>query len=229
MKAEKQPLNLGHRQTIREAAGSPAIAVFEPATRKKKLWNISVQPESFSIPISCVTRPRCRKLFLNILGNSVEYTPDRHGNISLTDHMSCHTPNSGLWRLLRYYRGRYRNWHEPGISAAYLRGVYQRADHHRDQSCGSRSWPAHCQGPGRADERFNPRWRANLAKVPRTTIVHLSFPDCNPGCRLTLDQQKRDCVQAELKGYQGKRILLAEDNDLNAEIADNSFWKKTDG
>ena len=56
---------------------------------------------------------------------------------------------------------------------------------------------------------------SKLGEGTRTTI-ELSFPIAT---KEQVNSLSAKAVPGELKRYQGKRILLAEDNDLNAEIA----------
>ena len=184
-------------------------AVFEPATRKKKLkyfCNLEIQHEY----IVC-DETKVQEIFLNILGNSVKYTPDG-GIISLTV-TELPSPKEGyaFTRIIIEDTG-------IGMSEEYLPHIFEEFTRERT------STESKVVGAGLGlpivkalVELMNGsiQVESKLGEGTRTTI-ELSFPIAT---KEQVNSLSAKAVPGELKGYQGKRILLAEDNDLNAEIA----------
>ena len=184
-------------------------AVFEPATRKKKLkyfCNLKIQHEY----IVC-DETKLQEIFLNILGNSVKYTPDG-GSISLTV-TELPSPKEGyaFTRIIIEDTG-------IGMSEEYLPHIFEEFTRERT------STESKVVGAGLGlpivkalVELMNGsiQVESKLGEGTRTTI-ELSFPIA---AKEQVNSLSAKAVPGELKRYQGNRILLAEDNDLNAEIA----------
>ena len=183
-------------------------AVFEPATAKKHLeysCTLSINHDY----IIC-DETKVREIFLNILGNSVKYTPDG-GKVSLTvaelpsakkDYVSTRIviEDTGI-----------------GMSQEYLPHIFEEFTRERT------STESKVVGAGLGLPIVKAlvelmegtiQVESELGKGTRTTI-ELPFPIATEEQIASLHHQP---AEAEKTAFKGRRILLAEDNDLNAEI-----------
>ena len=184
-------------------------AVFEPAMRKKNLTyscNLQIAHEH----VVC-DETKLREIFLNILGNSVKYTPDG-GKISLS-----------VFELPSSKEGEIANRiviEDTGIgmSPEYLPHIFEEFTRERT------STESKIVGTGLGLPIVKSlvelmdgtiKVESEKGKGTRTTI-ELSFL---PASQEQIQElRKKQPTKSELK-LGNKRILLAEDNDLNAEIA----------
>lgn len=183
-------------------------AVFEPATAKKQLeysCTLSINHDY----IIC-DETKIREIFLNILGNSVKYTPDG-GKVSLTvtelpsakkDYVSARIviEDTGI-----------------GMSQEYLPHIFEEFTRERT------STESKVVGAGLGLPIVKAlvelmdgtiQVESELGKGTRTTI-ELPFPIATEEQIASLHHQP---AEAEKTAFKSRRILLAEDNDLNAEI-----------
>lgn len=183
-------------------------AVFEPATAKKQLeysCTLSINHDY----IIC-DETKIREIFLNILGNSVKYTPDG-GKVSLTvtelpsakkDYVSARIviEDTGI-----------------GMSQEYLPHIFEEFTRERT------STESKVVGAGLGLPIVKAlvelmdgtiQVESELGKGTRTTI-ELPFHIATEEQIASLHHQP---AEAEKTAFKSRRILLAEDNDLNAEI-----------
>ena len=194
--------------SINEIADS-LQAVFEPSVREKELIsnvNCNVRHEY----VIC-DETKVREIFLNIVGNSVKYTP-KGGRIRV-DISELEQEKKGFasLRIVVSDTG-------IGMSKEYLPHIFE--EFTREHSTTEVKVDGTGLGlpivkalldlmGGTIDVQSEPG-------KGTTTIIMLHFPVASNGQISDSNNQKRETLLAGLKG---KRILLAEDNDLNAEIA----------
>ena len=184
-------------------------AVFEPATAKKRLEYSCVLNINHDYIVCDETK--VREIFLNILGNSVKYTPDG-GKISLqvtelpsekADYVSTCivVEDTGI-----------------GMSEEYLPHIFEEFTRERT------STESKVVGAGLGLPIVKAlvelmggtiQVESELGKGTRTTIW-LSFPAADQEQIAALHHEPAKLIATD---FSRKRILLAEDNDLNAEIA----------
>ena len=194
--------------SINEIADS-LQAVFEPSVREKELVsnvNCNVRHEH----VIC-DETKVREIFLNIVGNSVKYTP-KGGRIRV-DISELEQEKKGFasFRVVVSDTG-------IGMSKEYLPHIFE--EFTREHSTTEVKVDGTGLGlpivkalldlmGGTIDVQSEPG-------KGTTTIIMLHFPVASDEQISDSNNQKRETLLAGLKG---KRILLAEDNDLNAEIA----------
>ena len=183
-------------------------AVFEPATAKKQLeysCTLSINHDY----IIC-DETKIREIFLNILGNSVKYTPDG-GKVSLTvTELPSAKKDYVSTRIVIEDTG-------IGMSQEYLPHIFEEFTRERT------STESKVVGAGLGLPIVKAlvelmegtiQVESELGKGTRTTI-ELPFPIATEEQIASLHHQP---AEAEKTAFKGRRILLAEDNDLNAEI-----------
>ena len=184
-------------------------AVFEPATKKKGLnysCHLSINHEY----IIC-DETKVREIFLNVLGNSVKYTPDG-GKITLSvTELPSPKVDYVLIRIVVEDTG-------IGMSEEYLPHIFEEFTRERT------STESKVVGAGLGLPIVKALVElmegtilveSKLGQGTKTTI-ELPFPIASEEQIKSLHQEP---PSEEKANFQGKRILLAEDNDLNAEIA----------
>ena len=183
-------------------------AVFEPATTKKQLeysCTLSINHDY----IIC-DETKVREIFLNILGNSVKYTPDG-GKVSLTvTELPSAKKDYVSTRIVIEDTG-------IGMSQEYLPHIFEEFTRERT------STESKVVGAGLGLPIVKAlvelmegtiQVESELGKGTRTTI-ELPFPIATEEQIASLHHQP---AEAEKTAFKSRRILLAEDNDLNAEI-----------
>ncbi len=183
-------------------------AVFEPATTKKQLeysCTLSINHDY----IIC-DETKVREIFLNILGNSVKYTPDG-GKVSLTvTELPLAKKGYVSARIVIEDTG-------IGMSQEYLPHIFEEFTRERT------STESKVVGAGLGLPIVKAlvelmegtiQVESELGKGTRTTI-ELPFPIATEEQIASLQHQP---AEAEKTAFKSRRILLAEDNDLNAEI-----------
>ncbi|WP_455503461.1 ATP-binding protein [Blautia sp.] len=183
-------------------------AVFEPATSKKQLeysCTLSINHDY----IIC-DETKVREIFLNILGNSVKYTPDG-GKVSLTvTELPSAKKGYVSARIVIEDTG-------IGMSQEYLPHIFEEFTRERT------STESKVVGAGLGLPIVKAlvelmegtiQVESELGKGTRTTI-ELPFPIATEEQIASLHHQP---AEAEKTAFKSRRILLAEDNDLNAEI-----------
>ena len=183
-------------------------AVFEPATTKKQLeysCTLSINHDY----IIC-DETKVREIFLNILGNSVKYTPDG-GKVSLTlTELPSAKKDYVSTRIVIEDTG-------IGMSQEYLPHIFEEFTRERT------STESKVVGAGLGLPIVKAlvelmegtiQVESELGKGTRTTI-ELPFPIATEEQIASLQHQP---AEAEKTAFKSRRILLAEDNDLNAEI-----------
>ena len=183
-------------------------AVFEPATTKKQLEYSCTLSISHDYIICDETK--VREIFLNILGNSVKYTPDG-GKVSLTvTELPSAKKDYVSTRIVIEDTG-------IGMSQEYLPHIFEEFTRERT------STESKVVGAGLGLPIVKAlvelmegtiQVESELGKGTRTTI-ELPFPIATEEQIASLHHQP---AEAEKTAFKGRRILLAEDNDLNAEI-----------
>lgn len=183
-------------------------AVFEPEIHKKNLKYTCVLNSDHPYVICDPTK--VREILLNIVSNSIKYTPD--GGSIIVDISEFHHSRDGytFFKIMVADTG-------IGMSEEYLPHIFEEFTRERT------STESHVTGTGLGlpivkalvdlmGGTINVESKVNQGT--KTTIV-LSFP------RATEEQiQSKIGKQSRqiLHSLKGKRVLLAEDNDLNAEI-----------
>lgn len=184
-------------------------AVFEPSVQEKELIsniNCNITHEY----VIC-DETKVREIFLNIIGNSVKYTP-KGGRVRVDiTEIETDKKDSAAFRVVVSDTG-------IGMSKEYLPHIFE--EFTREHS----TTEAKVDGTGLG----LPIVKALLDLMGgtidvqsepgkgTTTAIMLTFPIASKEEIAESNNQKRDILLSNLKG---KRILLAEDNDLNAEIA----------
>ena len=201
-------------------------AVFEPATRKKAL-QYSCELNIRHDMVIC-DETKMREILLNVLGNSVKYTPDG-GKVTLrVTELPDSAAGYAATRIVVEDTG-------IGMSEEYLPHIFE--EFTREHS----STESKVVGSGLGlpivkslVELMNGtiKVESEAGKGTKTTI-ELSFPlpeenmsvshEAEAKCPDTISEEEipseNESITGKQKEFTGKRILLAEDNDLNAEIA----------
>lgn len=144
---------------------------------------------------------RLKQIIVNLLGNALKFT-SAHGSITLTIQQSVQGEMADTVSDCRY-----RLRHEPGVSGENLAAVRagapawlperHGAGNHAEQNAGGKDGRRHqCGEPGGGRHHFHSTGSPPLAQPER-------FPTGGTRAPATLA---------------GKRILAAEDNDINREI-----------
>lgn len=184
-------------------------AVFEPEISRKKLYCdylVKVTEEFVSYD-----ETKVREILLNIIGNSVKYTPDG-GNISVrVEQISKGDQGSASYRFTVADTG-------IGMSEEYLPHIFEEFTRERT------STETRVEGTGLGlpivkslvDMMGGSIDVQSKVGVGTTTTIVLTFAVATNTEVLTSMDQSWENIADRLCGM---RILMAEDNDLNAELA----------
>ena len=184
-------------------------AVFEPEISRKKLscdYLVKVTEEFVSYD-----ETKVREILLNIIGNSVKYTPDG-GNISVrVEQISKGDQGSASYRFTVADTG-------IGMSEEYLPHIFEEFTRERT------STETRVEGTGLGlpivkslvDMMGGSIDVQSKVGVGTTTTIVLTFAVATNTEVLTSMDQSWENIADRLCGM---RILMAEDNDLNAELA----------
>lgn len=184
-------------------------AVFEPAVEEKELIS-NVNCDVKHDYVVC-DETKVREIFLNIVGNSVKYTPNG-GRVRVDIvEMPSDKKDYAAYRIVISDTG-------IGMSKEYLPHIYE--EFTREHS--STEAKVDGTGLGLPIVKALVYLMGGTIEVQSeegngtTTIITLSFPIATKAQLKADSEQKKVVLLEKLKG---KRLLLAEDNDLNAEIA----------
>ena len=154
---------------------------------------------------------KVREILLNIISNSIKYTPD--GGSIVVDISEFHYSKEGhtSFRIVVADTG-------IGMSEEYLPHIFEEFTRERT------STESHVTGTGLGLPIVKAlvdlmggtiNVESKVGQGTKTTIV-LSFPTATEE---QIQSRKEEQSGQILRNFKGKRILLAEDNELNAEIA----------
>ena len=193
---------------IREMVDSLG-AVFEPSCREKRL-TFACHADIRHDHILC-DDTKMREVLINIVGNSVKYTPDG-GKIMLDlTEIPAEKPEYAAYRIVVQDTG-------VGMSADYLPHIFEEFTRERSSTESS------VVGSGLGLPivkalldlmRGTIEVESAVGKGTKTTIV-VAFPIAD---KQKIEQRRTRRKEELIQKMNGKRILIAEDNDLNAEIA----------
>ena len=182
--------------------------VFEPTIQKKKL-HCDFHADIKHRYVVC-DETKVREIFLNILGNAVKYTK-KDGTIRVdVAEIESHSDKDASFRIIVEDNG-------IGMSADYLPHVFETFS--REHT----STQVRVEGTGLG----LPIVKSLLdmmggsieveSKLGEGTkmMVEVLFPIADAS---QIHQQRQQKKERVIENWKGKRILLAEDNDLNAEI-----------
>lgn len=194
-----QPTNLTH-------IGEKISAVLSDQFYKKKLhftWQLDIEHEN----VMCDATRIC-EINLNMLSNAVRHTPEG-GNVTLrVTESPCEKPRWATYTIVIEDTGE-------GISEEFLPHVFDSFAKENETEYGSVTGA----GIGMAITKQLIELMGGTIDVESTRGVGTKFTVVLP-----LELAGEDAVEAEEKAAtkqvvaEGKRILVAEDNDLNAEI-----------
>ena len=184
-------------------------AVFEPLAKEKQLtYTCTTHIEH---PYVYTDRTKIREIFLNIVSNAIKYTPEGgHVRLTMTEQ-PCDTPNAAQYTVVVQDDG-------IGMSADYLPHVFE--EFSREHT----STESKVVGTGLGLPIVKSLVQlmggtidveSELGKGSTFTVV-LTLPLAT---KAQVEQSTRPQSSEVLAALAGKRLLLAEDNDLNAEIA----------
>ena len=182
-------------------------AVFEPEVRQKNLES-AIHVDVSHHYVLC-DETKIREIFLNIVSNAVKYTPE-NGKVSVEiRETAAQKDGQAAYEILVRDTG-------IGISPDFLPHIFEEFARERT------STESRQNGTGLGMpivkslvEQMGGTIRVDSTQGKGTTVlICLSFPTVQPPAGA-------DDGEAETDGalLAGKRVLLAEDNDLNAEIA----------
>ena len=184
-------------------------AAFEPAVVQKKLefaCNLQIEHEY----VLC-DKTKIREIIMNIVSNSIKYTPPG-GRITVTiSEIEAQRAGNAAYCIAVEDTG-------IGMSEEYLPHIFEEFTRERT------STESKVVGAGLGLPIVKAlvdlmdgtiEVQSQVGKGTRT-VISLSFPVASEA-QIKNSIEKRREILAE--GLRGKRILLAEDNDLNAEIA----------
>ena len=183
-------------------------AVFEPELHKKNLKYTCILNSDH--PYVICDKTKVREILLNIVSNSIKYTPD--GGSIVVDILEFHYSKEGhtSFRIVVADTG-------IGMSEEYLPHIFEEFTRERTTT------ESHVTGTGLGlpivkalvdlmGGTINVSSKA--AMVTKTTIV-LSFPTATEE---QIQSRKEEQSGQIFRNFKGKRILLAEDNAVNAEV-----------
>ena len=184
-------------------------AVFEPEIEQKHLiytCHMDVQHTK----VIC-DQTKVREIFLNIISNSIKYTPEG-GKVSVDiQEINSEKPEQAVYRIIVEDNG-------IGISEDYLPHIFEEFTRERT------STESKVAGIGLG----LPIVKALVELMGGTIDI---WSQVGIGTKTTIvlpftvvsheeEKESREELQEELsRNFEGKHVLLAEDNDLNAEIA----------
>ena len=151
---------------------------------------------------------KLRELFMNILSNACKYT-NPGGRVEMRlEELECDRPGYGLFRTTISDTG-------IGMSEKYLPHIFEEFSRESNSTC------SRIEGTGlgmaivkRLTEFMDGRIEVSSRKGEGTTFV-VTLPHRIADRE---DLEEHAGVELDPKLFRGRRILLAEDNDLNAEI-----------
>ena len=193
---------------IREMVDSLG-AVFEPSCREKRL-TFACRTDIRHGHILC-DDTKMREVLINVVGNSVKYTPDG-GKITLDlTEIPAEKPEYAAYRIVVQDTG-------VGMSADYLPHIFE--EFTREKSSTESSIVGSGLGLPIVKALLDLMQGAievesAVGKGTKTTIV-VAFPIAD---KQKIEQRRTRRKEELIPKMRGKRILIAEDNDLNAEIA----------
>ena len=186
------------------------ISVFSLEAKKKNIrLLVSVQVEHEHI-MTDITK--IREIFSNLLSNAIKYTPEGGTVKLITRELPCSRP--GYMRIQSEIAD-----NGMGMSKEYLPTLFDAFTRERNTTVGKISGT----GLGMAIVKKLVEMQGGTIEVESEPgkgsrfIVTLEHPIADEAHYKQEEQQAKSAQGAEL--IKGKRILLAEDNDLNAEIA----------
>ena len=184
-------------------------AVFEPEIHKKNL-KYTCTLNSEHLYVVCDTT-KVREILLNIVSNSIKYTP-AGGSITVDISEFHHSQNGyTFFKIIVADTG-------IGMSEEYLPHIFEEFTRERT------STESHVTGTGLGLPIVKSlvdlmggtiNVESKVGQGTRTTIV-LSFPTATEE---QIQMKRNEQSGKKFRNLKGKRVLLAEDNDLNAEIA----------
>ena len=193
---------------IREMVDSLG-AVFEPSCREKRL-TFACRADIRHGHILC-DDTKMREVLINVVGNSVKYTPDG-GKIMLDlTEIPAEKPEYAAYRIVVQDTG-------VGMSADYLPHIFE--EFTREKSSTESSIVGSGLGLPIVKALLDLMQgtievESAVGKGTKTTIV-VAFPIAD---KQKIEQRRTRRKEELIPKMRGKRILIAEDNDLNAEIA----------
>ena len=182
-------------------------AVFEPDAQAKGLKTaIEVQAEDRFV---WGDETKIREVFLNIVSNAVKYTP-QGGEVKVSIRQQEEArPDRVSYRITVADTG-------VGMSEDFLPHLFE--EFAREHSSTENRIPGTGLGmpivKSLVDLMDGTIQAESKLNVGTTVTVCLSFPRADRE-----DAKKGTAAPAQKQDFRGKRVLLAEDNDLNAEIA----------
>ncbi len=182
-------------------------AVFEPDVQEKELRaSVSVQAED---RFAWGDETKIREIFLNIVSNAIKYTP-KGGEIRASVlEIPDDRPDWVSYRVAIADTG-------VGMSEEYLPHLFE--EFSRERSSTENRIPGTGLGMPIVKSLVELMGGTIAAEsrlgVGTTITVQLSFPRADRE-----DAEKTAPTPARKRDFRGKRVLVAEDNELNAEIA----------
>ena len=184
------------------------IEMFEDEAKKKNIhvrYTFNVEHKHVMADVTKV-----EEIFVNILSNALKYTPS-NGSVEVNvDELSCDEPGYMIVRTSIMDTG-------IGMSQEYLEKIFESFSRERMTSSKISG-----TGLGMAIVKKYVDLLGGTIDVKSvlgkgsTFIVTLKYKMADE--KYYLDKQEENC-EVDNKIFNGKHILLAEDNDLNAEIA----------
>lgn len=185
------------------------IAIFDAQMTEKNItFTNSIDVEHDHILCDST---KLREVFLNLLSNAHKYTPEG-GNVTIiTEELKSDKPGYGLYRTTVRDNG-------IGMSADYLPHLFEEFSRERTTT------ESKVKGTGLGMPIVK-----QLVELMEGTIEVESEVGIGTTFTITIphrivdetyeDELHEEAVAFDERTFSGKRILLAEDNDLNAEIA----------
>ena len=203
---ESGTLTLSQNVVCIDSLAASLEAVFEPDVTRKKMKGI-IETEVNHHYILC-DETKVREIFLNVVSNSIKYTPDG-GTVRVEIREE---PQKSAERAAYTIRV---SDNGIGISKEFLPHIFEEFAREKTSTLSKQN------GTGLGlpivkslVERMGGTIgvESELGKGTKTTI-HLSFP-----IAAEIPQEELQQPERIVKELAGKRVLIAEDNDLNAEI-----------
>ena len=190
-----------------DALAASLEAVFEPEVRRKQqTCQVEIRVEHHEI---LCDETKVREIFLNVVSNSVKYTPEGGVvRVEITEEPQQQEGYAG-YRIVVSDTG-------VGISPEFLPHIFEEFARERTTTQSRQSGT----GLGLPIVKSLVELMGGTITVESRqgegtkTTIFLSFPIAD-GARLPESRQ----VERDAEILRGKRVLIAEDNDLNAEIA----------
>ena len=191
--------------SMEELSGS-LCDVFEELMRKKKIT--FTKSVDIRHPVIEADSVKLREIFLNILSNAYKYTPEG-GSVSMEiAELPSDKPGCGVFRTVIRDTG-------IGMSADFLPHIFEEFSREKTVT------DSKIEGTGLGLPIVK-----KFVELMGGSIDVESEPGKGSAFTVTLCHRitenipaQAEAVPAGTEGFRGKRILLAEDNELNAEIA----------